>query len=86
MNIRWNNIVAALLGMAALIFALRHQDSCKAALDSIDRMGPSNSPDDRFVGFMVLGLIGVIVVSIVKILTHSRTDDRRRRRDEPPED
>jgi len=71
--------------MAALIFALRHQNSCEAALDSIDRMGQSNSPDDRFEGFMVLGLIGVVIVAIVKILTHSRPDDRRRR-DEPPED
>jgi hypothetical protein len=86
MNIRWNNIVAAILGMTALIFALRHKESCEAALDSINRLGQSNSTDDRFVGFMVLGLIGVCIVAIVKILTHSRPNDHRGRRDEPPED
>ena len=84
MNIKWNNLIAAILGMVAVIFALRHKDSCQSALDSIDRMGPSNSMDDRFVGFMVLGLIGVVIVAIVKILTHSRPGDRRGRRDEPP--
>jgi len=75
-----------MLGLAAVIFALRHKESCEAALDSVDRMGASNSMDDRFVGFMVLGLIGVVIVAIVKILTHPRPDDRQRRRDDLPED
>ncbi len=86
MNIKWNNIFATGLGVAALIFALHHKQDCGAALDSINQMGPSNPPDERFAGFMVLGLIGVVIVAIVKILTHSRPNDRRGRRDEPPED
>lgn len=85
MNIRWNNIVAAILGMAALIFALRNKESCEAALDSINQLGPSNPPDERLAAFMVLGLIGICIVAIVKILA-SRPNDRRGRRDEPPED
>ena len=86
MTPRWNNIIAAILGIAALIFALHHEESCQAVLGSIDRMGPSNSMDDRFVGFMVLGLIVVCVVATVKIQTHDRPNNRRGRRDEPPED
>lgn len=85
MNIRWNNIFATGLGVAALIFALHHKQDCGAALDSINQLGSANPPDERLAGFMVLGLIGVCIVAIVKILT-SRPNDRRGRRDEPPED
>ena len=33
MNIKWNNIFAAGLGVAALIFALHHKQDCGVALD-----------------------------------------------------
>ena len=53
-------------------------------MDAVKRMGQGNSSDQRFAGFMILGLIGVVIVAIVKILT-ARPNDRNRR-DEPPED
>lgn len=86
MNIKWHNIIATGLGVAALIFALHHQEDCQVALDSINHTGSANPSDQRLAGFMVLGLIGVVIIAIVKILTHSRPNDRRGRRDEPPED
>ena len=84
MNFRWNRIIALALAIAAVLFAVRHGASCRAALDSIGHMGDNNSTDDRFVGFIVLGLIGAFVVAIVRIVIGDRSDSRGGRRDDPP--
>lgn len=87
MNLRWNNIIAALIGIGVLIFVLGHIGSCRAALETIASVAPHERMDDRFVGFMVLGVIAVTLLSLVKtILNRNRSNDRRGRRDDPPED
>lgn len=86
MNFRWNNIIVAVLAMVILAFALRHGASCRAALETVASVAPHERVDDRFVGFMVLGVLAVTLVAIVKILTRNRPNDRQGRRDDPPED
>lgn len=86
MNIRGRNIGILILGIIIAILLLRHGHAVSGVVDDLRRIGPSNSMDERFVGFMVWGLIGVCIVAIVKILTHHRPNDRRGRRDDPPED
>jgi uncharacterized integral membrane protein len=79
MKLRWNNIIVAILAVFILTLALRHGDSCRAALETVTAVAPHQSVDDRFVGFMVLGLVAVTVVAIVKILAQNRRRD-------PPEE
>jgi len=86
MNIRWNNIFAMALILAALILAARCGPATKAALGTITSVAPHEPVDDRFVGFLVLGLLMVTLVAIIKMLTRGRAHDRRDRRDDPPED
>jgi hypothetical protein len=86
MNLRWNNIITAALAAIVLTFALRHCDSCRAALATVESLAPRGGADDRFVGFMVLGVLAVALVAIVKLLTQNRRQDPPERRRDPPED
>jgi hypothetical protein len=86
MKIRWNNILVAVLTAFILIITLRHGASCRAALASLQSLVPNHDVDDRFVGFIVLGILAVTLVAIVKLVTQSRRQDPPDPRDDPPED
>jgi hypothetical protein len=43
-------------------------------LGNLERIGPGHSPEEQTLGLIVLGLIGVCIVAIVKILTRNRGD------------
>lgn len=79
MKIHTRNIIAALFGIAILALITRHGESCRTALETINHVGGQAPVDDRFVGFMVLGLIGVCVVAIVRIVTREGSTNNRRR-------
>ncbi len=85
MKLKWNNIILAILATTVLFVALRHSSSCRAALETVGTLAPHEPVDDRFVGFMVLGLVMVALVAIVKVATRNRQQDRPERRDQPPQ-
>jgi hypothetical protein len=86
MKIHIGNIVAAFFALAVVVLAYRYGASCRAAFDTIDRMGSQSPGDDRFVGFMVIGLIGIFVVAIVRTVTQQGARENRRRHEDNEND
>ena len=74
MKIHWNNIIAAILGFAAFITLLRYREQAAAFFSTVKRVGPGNSPEDMTLGLIVIGFCGVVLVAIVRLLTHNRRD------------
>jgi len=67
--IKWNNIIAAALGLTALIVLLRYREQAAAFLSTVNRIGPGNSPEDMTLGLIVIGFGGAVLVAIVRLLT-----------------
>ena len=67
--IKWNNIIAAALGITALILLLRYREQATAFLSTAKRIGPGNSPEDMTLGLIVIGFGGAVLVAIVRLLT-----------------
>ena len=86
MTLKPHNIAVLIIAIIIALLLWRHGPAVSGALDAMNQLGPHNATEDRLAGFMVLGLIGVCIVAIVKILTHNRPHDRRGPRDDPPED
>jgi len=42
MKIHWNNVIAAALGLAAMVFLLRYRGEAVAFLATAKRIGPGN--------------------------------------------
>ena len=72
MRIRWTNVIVAILGVAACVLFLRHQHAISSAWDSIFRLGPGYPEEDKFVGVIALGVVGVCVIALVKIVINNR--------------
>lgn len=70
MNIHWQNVFVALFLIALLILLATEGRSIAAFLGSWRNLGPNHPSDERFVGMLAFGLIGVLIVAITKILTH----------------
>ena len=56
MKINSNIIVAAILGGVTLVFLLRYQTQAAAFLATVKHIGPGNSPEDKTLGLIVIGL------------------------------
>lgn len=74
MKINWNNLVAAMLGLAALIILLRYREQVAAFLGTVKKLGPGNSPEDMTLGLIVLGFGAATLVAIVRILTNNKNN------------
>lgn len=72
MTIKWDNLIAAILTLAGLVLLIRYRHVVGAFLSGVERVGPGFSPDERAMGLMALGIIGAILVAVVKILTQNR--------------
>ncbi len=71
---RWNNIVAAILALGAVIFLLTHHRQAAGFLETATRIGPGHSSEDKTLGLIAIGICGVTVVAIVRLLTSNRRD------------
>jgi hypothetical protein len=74
MKININNIIAAVLGLGAFILFMRHRHEVIAVLSETERIGPGNSPQDMTLGLITIGICGVALVAIVRLLTRNRRD------------
>jgi len=72
MNIHWENLIAAILALGALALLVRYRHAVAAFLSGIERVGPGFNPDEQAMGLIAFGIIGAILVAIVKILTQKR--------------
>ena len=89
MNIRWNNLFIVITGLIIGLVVLHHRTECGAALQPLTTILPhsgDNQVDDRFVGFMVLGLMAVTLVVIVKLIVNGRAGRRHDDRHDRHED
>ncbi len=69
--IKWNNVIAVALGATALIFLLRYREQAAAFLSTVKRIGPGNSPEDMTLGLIVIGICGVVLVAIVRLIVRN---------------
>lgn len=65
--IRWNNVVLAGLLVAGVIVAIKGAPQIGAFLATADQIGVGN-PNDQVKGLLAVGLLGVIVVCVARIL------------------
>ena len=68
MQIRWNNVVGAVLAIIVLIVLLRCWPQVTGTLTTIGNIGPGHSTEDKTTGLVLIGLIGAVLVAIVRIL------------------
>lgn len=69
MQIRWNNIVAAMLAIVILIVLVHCWPQITAGLTTVRNIGPGHTTADKTAGLITIGLIGAVLVAIVRILT-----------------
>lgn len=72
MQIKWNNVIVLLFVTAFCLGLYVCGPAIRQALYGLRQIGPSYGPDEQMFGLMVLGLLGVVVVAIVKILTQGK--------------
>ncbi len=77
MNIRWNNIAILLLTILIAFLLLRYGGLIGNVVNHIERIGPGHSTDEQTLGLLALGLIGVALVAIIRLLTNSRASGSR---------
>ena len=66
--IKWNNVAAAGFCLLALILLLQHGPAMGLALASMKALGPGSSTEDKTLGLITLGVVGVSLVAIVRLL------------------
>jgi hypothetical protein len=71
MEIRWNNIIAFVLLLIALVLLVKCLPEITAFMASMKHLGPSHSTDDKVFGLIAFGLVGVLLVAIVRILSNN---------------
>ena len=72
MKIHWENLIAAILALSAVVLLIRYRHAVAAFLSGIERVGPGYARDEQAMGLIAFGIIGAILVAIVKILTQNR--------------
>jgi len=74
MKLNIKNIVVAVLSLVGIIVFLRHQHEAIAFLSKAGQIGPGNSPQDMTAGLITIGICGVVLVAIVRLLVSNRRD------------
>jgi hypothetical protein len=74
MKLNIKNIVAAGLALMGIIVFLRHRHEAVAFLSKAGQIGPGNSPQDMTAGLITIGICGVVLVAIVRLLVSNRRD------------
>ena len=68
--IKWNNIAVLVFALVVVILLLGHGPRIGLALASMKAIGPGGSTEDKTLGLITLGLVGVCLVAIVRLLTN----------------
>lgn len=74
MQIKWTNLIAAVVLVLSLGLAVRHAGPVATVLGAIREIGPGHDADDRIVGLVVLGILLVTLVMLARILTQKDRD------------
>ena len=76
MVIRWKNIIALLLSIVVIVLLICNPTLLDVAVVNLRGLGPGHSAEDRVMGLLTLGLIGVMIVAIVRIVISGERGDR----------
>ena len=72
MEIRWHNITALLLLIFAFVILMRGWDEIGQFLSGMGDLGPQHTQEEQVMGLVAFGLVGVLIVAVVKILTQGK--------------
>lgn len=76
MEIRWANIFALILLIVSAVLFFKNGEEIVGFVMSMRNIGPGHTPEEQTIGLIALGLIGVIIVAVVKILTQNNQRNR----------
>lgn len=74
MRIHWHNVVIVFLAGTVLVLLVRGCSPLSAVVNDVPHIGPGHSWEEKTVGLIVLGFIGLCLVAIVRLLTHNGKD------------
>ena len=74
MKVLWHNIIALILAILAIGILLNMSKPLAAFITGMGDIGPYHATEDKVLGLIAFSLTGLILVAIVKILTHNRND------------
>lgn len=69
MRILWHNIIAMALLVIAAVLLIKCWPDIGAFLMSMKHIGPGHATEDKTLGLVAFGLVGILLVAIVRILT-----------------
>ena len=72
MRINGNNLIALILAIFGLVLLTKNLEPIRAFLGSMNDIGPGHTADEKTAGLIALGLVGICIVAVVKILTQNR--------------
>ncbi len=71
MTVRWSNVVAMGLLIAAIVIFVRNPDAIGGFLRSMQSVGRTGDPEESIRGLLAAGFVGVLIVAVVRIVTHN---------------
>jgi len=74
MKIHWHNIAVLILTSTVLVLLVRGCRPLSAALSDTIHIGPGHPWEEKTLGLIILGFLGLCLVAIVRLLTHHRKD------------
>lgn len=78
MEIKWSNVVVFGLAIFGIVLLVRDHEVVGVALGGIGQIGPGYTPEEKFHGFFVLGILAVAFVAVVRLVldANGRNKDR----------
>ncbi len=71
MEVKWTNVFAFGLVLAAIVLISHSHHELGAALAGLGQIGPGYTSEEKFHGFFVLGILAVAAVAIVRLLVEA---------------
>ena len=71
MRILWGRVIAAAFGVVVLVLLIKDWHAIVGFLKTTEHIGPGHTREEQMLGLIAFGLICVLIVALVKILTHA---------------
>ena len=71
MEIRWNNLIALAMVIAAIVLVVKNPVEIGSFLGSMKAIGPGHTMEEKAMGLVAFGLIGVLIVAVVRIVVRN---------------
>ena len=75
MRIKWRNIVFLILLLVSATLIVHSGESILGFFGKIKSLAPSGDQDDRVMGLIALGLVGIVIVAVVRLLRYRHSDN-----------